>query len=94
MVLLPFYVDPLVIGMAVLITVAGVPVYVIGVVCGDWCDNGEHNNQPCDDDDAAMITTTTKKTTTTLRTTVTTTTSTAVTTTTAAVAMSMTARRR
>jgi L-type amino acid transporter 5 len=32
LVLLPFYVDPLVIGMAVLITVAGVPVYVVGVV--------------------------------------------------------------
>ena len=32
LVLLPFYVDPLVIGMAVLITLIGVPVYLIGVV--------------------------------------------------------------
>lgn len=32
LVLLPFYVDPIVIGMALLITALGVPVYLVGVV--------------------------------------------------------------
>jgi hypothetical protein len=32
LVLLPFYVDPVVIGMALLITAAGIPVYLVGVV--------------------------------------------------------------
>jgi hypothetical protein len=37
-----------------------------GIICGDRCDDGEHNNQPCDDNDAASTMTATKKTTTTL----------------------------
>jgi len=50
-----------------------------GVFCGDWCDDGEHNNQPCDDNNAVTTMTMTKKTTITLMTMVTMTTTTAVT---------------
>ena len=64
-----------------------------GIICGDRCDDGEHNKQPCDDDDAAMTMTTMKTTTTTLTTMVTTMTTMAVTTATVVVAMAMTARR-
>ena len=32
-----------------------------GIICGDRCDDGEHNNQPCDDNNAAMTTMATKK---------------------------------
>ncbi len=66
-----------------------------GIICGDRCDDGEHDNQPCDDNDTATTSTTTKKSTTTLSMAVTTTTTMAVTSTTAAAAAAttMTARQ-
>ena len=62
-----------------------------GIICGNRCDDGEHDNQPCDADDAATTTTTTKKSTTSLTLAMTMTMTTAVTTTTGAAATTMTA---
>ncbi len=62
-----------------------------GIICGDRCDDGEHDNQPCDADDAATTTTMTKKAMTSLTSAVTTTMTTAVTKTMAAAATTMTA---
>ncbi len=39
-----------------------------GIICGNRCDNGEHDNQPCDDDDNLTTMLTTKKLATTLTT--------------------------